>query len=90
MNQTSDNIDEFLNLLRALVREPSVVGVEDAFFRVLRRELEEYPVSVTRYNGLLVAQGTEPKSVYLSAHVDRHGLASHGTKRVSVCGFHCW
>ena len=85
MKQTSNDIDEFLNLLRALVREPSVVGVEDAFFRVLRRELEEYPVTVKRYNGLLVAQGSDPESAFLSAHVDRHGLlatgAVHGTDR---------
>ena len=31
MNQTSNDIDEFLNLLRALVREPSVVGVGGCF-----------------------------------------------------------
>ena len=87
MNQTSDSIDEFLNLLRALVREPSVVGVEDAFFRVLRRELEECPVSVTHYNGLLVAQGDDPESVYLSAHVDRHGLLATGPNEFQYAAF---
>ena len=87
MNQTPNEIDEFLNLLRALVREPSVVGVEDAFFRVLRRELEEYPVTVTRYNGLLVAQGKDPKSVFLSAHVDRHGLLATGPNEFQYAAF---
>ena len=87
MNQTADNIDEFLNLLRALVREPSVVGVEDAFFRVLRRELEEYPITVTRYNGLLVAQGDDPESVFLSAHVDRHGLLATGPNEFQYAAF---
>ena len=90
MNQTSDNpkgVEEFLNLLRALVREPSVVGVEDAFFRVLRRELEECPVTVTRYHGLLVAQGDDPESVYLSAHVDRHGLLSTGPNEFQYAAF---
>ena len=87
MNQTPNDIDEFLNLLRALVREPSVVGVEDAFFRVLRRELEEYPVTVTRYNGLLVAQGKDPESVFLSAHVDRHGLLATGPNEFQYAAF---
>ena len=89
-NQTSDgfdNMDEFLNLLRALVREPSVVGVEDAFFRVLRRELEECNVTVTRYHGLLVAQGEDPESVVLSAHVDRHGLLCTGPNEFQYAAF---
>jgi putative aminopeptidase FrvX len=83
----STNIDEFLHLLRALVREPSVVGVEDAFFRVLRRELEEFPVKVQRYHGLMVAQGSDPNSVYLSAHVDRHGLLCTGPNEFQYAAF---
>lgn len=78
---------EFLNLLRALVREPSVVGMEDAFFRVLRRELEEYPVKITRYHGLLVVEGDDPESVYLSAHVDRHGLLCTGPHEFQYAAF---
>jgi putative aminopeptidase FrvX len=80
-------IDDFLHTLRALVREPSVVGVEDAFFRVLRRELEEYPVTVKRYHGILVAQGNDPTSVYLSAHVDRHGLLCTGPNEFQYAAF---
>jgi putative aminopeptidase FrvX len=80
-------LDDFLHSLRALVREPSVVGVEDAFFRVLRRELEEYSVKVTRYQGLLVAQGSDPHSVYLSAHVDRHGLLCTGPNEFQYAAF---
>lgn len=83
----SRQTDEFLHLLRALVREPSVVGVEDAFFRVLRRELEEYAVRVQRYHGLLVAQGSDPNSLYLSAHVDRHGLLCTGPKEFQYAAF---
>lgn len=77
----------FLHLLRALVREPSVVGMEDAFFRVLRRELEEFPVRVTRYHGLLVAEGSDPTSMYLSAHVDRHGLMCTGPNEFQYAAF---
>jgi len=80
-------IDEFLHLLRALVREPSVVGVEDAFFRVLRRELEEYKLTVERYHGLLVVQGSRPDSIYLSAHVDRHGLLCTGPNEFQYAAF---
>jgi putative aminopeptidase FrvX len=83
----NDSLDEFLNLLRALVREPSVVGMEDAFFRVLRRELEEYDVNVTRYHGLLVAQGDDPKGALISAHVDRHGLMCTGPNEFQYAAF---
>lgn len=82
-----DAIDDFLHLLRALVREPSVVGVEDSFFRVLRRELEEYKVSISRYHGLLVVQGSQPDSMYLSAHVDRHGLLCTGPNEFQYAAF---
>ena len=78
---------EFLHLLRALVREPSVVGMEDAFFRVLRRELEEHPVKITRYLGLLVVEGDDPESAYLSAHVDRHGLMCTGPGEFQYAAF---
>lgn len=80
-------MDDFLHLLRALIREPSVVGMEDAFFRVLRRELEECNVSVARYHGLLVAQGDDPQSSFLSAHVDRHGLMCTGPNEFQYAAF---
>jgi hypothetical protein len=52
-------LDGFLNILRSLIREPSVVGCEDSFFRVLSRELEEIGIQVQYYHGVLVAQGTK-------------------------------
>ena len=67
-------------LLAQLVRNPSVVGAEHSFFRVLQRELEERGAKVTWYEGLLVAQGRRPTSLMLSAHIDRHGLICTGPK----------
>ena len=32
---------DFIDLLKTLIRQPSVVGAEHSFFRVLQRELEE-------------------------------------------------
>ena len=61
-------LDEFLDILKFLIREPSVVGNEDSFFRVLRRELEELGLHVQQYHGVLVAQGTKPHDLFLSAH----------------------
>ncbi|TWT49595.1 M42 glutamyl aminopeptidase [Rubripirellula amarantea] len=87
MENTHRSLQSFLHLLRALVREPSVVGMEDAFFRVLRRELEEFPVTVTRYHGLLVVQGNKPESAYVSAHVDRHGLMCTGPREFQYAAF---
>ncbi len=79
--------EECLQLLRSLVREPSVVGAEDAFFRIIRRELEELPITVHRYHGLLVASGTSPDSLYLSAHIDRNGLLCTGPNEFQYAAF---
>ena len=48
--------NEFVDLLKAIIRHPSVVGAEHSFFRVLQRELDERGAQVTWYEGLLVAQ----------------------------------
>ena len=78
---------EFLDILQLLVREPSVVGVEDSFFRVLRRELEEVGARVQYYQGVLVAQGCRPNDLILSAHIDRHGLLCTGPNEFQYAAF---
>ncbi|MCB1066397.1 MAG: peptidase M42 [Verrucomicrobiae bacterium] len=86
---SSDSFDlsSFIEILQQLVREPSVVGTEDSFFRVLRRELEEVDVHVERHLGVLVAQGSEPDSLILSAHIDRHGLLCTGPNEFQYAAF---
>jgi putative aminopeptidase FrvX len=79
--------DQFIDLLKALIREPSVVGAEHAFFRVLQRELEERGATVTWYEGLLVAQGNDPDSAMFSAHIDRHGLICTGPNEFQYAAF---
>lgn len=74
-------------LLAQLVRNPSVVGAEHSFFRVLQRELEERGAKVTWYEGLLVAQGRRPTSLMLSAHIDRHGLICTGPNEFQYAAF---
>jgi putative aminopeptidase FrvX len=78
---------DFINILHDLIREPSVVGCEDAFFRSLKRELEEVGVNVQYYQGILVAQGKEPESLVLSAHIDRHGLLCTGANEFQYAAF---
>ena len=80
-------LDNFLNILRLLIREPSVVGCEDSFFRVLSRELEEIGVEVKYYHGVLVAQGSKPLDLILSAHIDRHGLLCTGNNEFQYAAF---
>ena len=80
-------MDEFLDILKPLIREPSVVGTEDSFFRVLRRELEEVGVQVEHFHGVLVAQGSRPSDLYLSAHIDRHGLLCTGPNEFEYAAF---
>lgn len=81
------DLASFLDILRHLIREPAVVGTEDSFFRVVRRELEEIEVDVRHYNGVLVARGNDPDSLFLSAHVDRHGLVCTGPNEFQYAAF---
>jgi putative aminopeptidase FrvX len=83
----SIELRDFINILHDLIREPSVVGCEDAFFRSLKRELEEVGVNVQYYQGILVAQGKEPESLILSAHIDRHGLLCTGSNEFQYAAF---
>ncbi len=85
-NATCD-LSAFLEILQQLVREPSVVGTEDSFFRVLRRELEEVDVRVERHFGVLVARGRDPDRTILSAHIDRHGLLCTGPNEFQYAAF---
>lgn len=77
----------YIDLLKMLIRQPSVVGAEHAFFRALQRELEERGARVTWYEGLLVAQGDEPDSAMFSAHIDRHGLVCTGPREFQYAAF---
>lgn len=77
----------FVELLSLLIRSPSVVGAEHSFFRVLQRELEERGANVTWYEGVLVAQGSKPQSLMLSAHIDRHGLICTGPNEFQYAAF---
>lgn len=79
--------DQFIDLLKALIRHPSVVGAEHSFFRVLQRELEERGAQVSWYEGLLVAQGKAPESAFFSAHIDRHGLICTGPNEFQYAAF---
>lgn len=78
---------EFINLLSSLMRSPSVVGAEHSFYRVLQRELEERGAIVHWYEGVLVAQGRRPTSLFLSAHIDRHGLICTGPNEFQFAAF---
>lgn len=79
--------NDFIDLLKTLIRNPSVVGSEHSFFRVLQRELEERGAKVTWYEGLLVAQGSKPLSTMFSAHLDRHGLICTGPNEFQYAAF---
>lgn len=79
--------NEFIDLLKIIIRQPSVVGAEHSFFRVLQRELEERGATVTWYEGLLVAQGNKPQSAMFSAHIDRHGLICTGPNEFQYAAF---
>ena len=76
-----------VDLLRSLLRSPSVVGAEHSFFRVLQRELEERGADVTWYEGVLVARGGNPDGIMFSAHIDRHGLICTGPNEFQYAAF---
>ncbi len=77
----------FYDLLKQLIRVPSVVGAEHPFFINLKRELEELDLAVEYYDGLLVAKGCDPESGYISAHADRHGLICTGKNEFQYAAF---
>ena len=77
----------FVDILQLLIREPSVVGAEDSFFRALRRELEEVGARVQYFQGVLVAQGRRPNDLILSAHIDRHGLLCTGPNEFQYAAY---
>ena len=83
----TENYELFIDILKNLIRHPSVVGAEHSFFRVLQRELEERNIRVTWYEGLLVAQGNQPDRLMLSAHIDRHGLICTGPNEFQYAAF---
>lgn len=78
---------DFVDLLKVIIRQPSVVGSEHSFFRVLQRELEDRGAKVTWYEGLLVAQGSDPLNIMFSAHIDRHGLICTGPSEFQYAAF---
>lgn len=80
-------MDLFYDILKQLIRVPSVVGAEHPFFMMLKRELEELDLHVEYYDGLLVAKGQEPQSGYISAHADRHGLICTGHNEFQYAAF---
>jgi putative aminopeptidase FrvX len=76
-----------VDILKSLIRQPSVVGAEHSFFRVLQRELEERGIGVTWYEGILVANGGGDTPVMFSAHIDRHGLICTGPNEFQYAAF---
>jgi len=80
-------MDLFYDILKQLIRVPSVVGEEHPFFMMLKRELEELNLNVEYYDGVLVAKGNEPESGYISAHADRHGLICTGHNEFQYAAF---
>jgi putative aminopeptidase FrvX len=83
----STEISRFLDILKQLIRTPSVVGAEHSFFLVLKRELDELGIQTTLYEGVLVAEGNDPDSGMISAHIDRHGLVCTGPNEFQYAAF---
>jgi putative aminopeptidase FrvX len=77
----------FLDLLKQLIRVPSVTGAEHSFLLYLKRELEEIGIKTEHYDGLLVASGKDPLNGILSAHIDRHGVICTGPNEFQFAAF---
>ena len=80
-------MDYFYDILKQLIRTPSVVGAEHNFFMTVKRELEEIGVNVEYYDGVLVAMGNDQTCGYISAHADRHGLICTGHNEFQYAAF---
>jgi putative aminopeptidase FrvX len=82
-----ENLRELLQTLSTLVRAPSVVGAETAFMRTLERELVLNGATVREYQGVLEATGSDPHSLIVSAHVDRHGIVCTGPNEYQYAAY---
>lgn len=80
-------MENFYDILKQLIRVPSVTGAEHPFFMFIKRELEELGISIEYYDGVLVSKGKNPSSGYISAHVDRHGLMCTGHNEFQYAAF---
>lgn len=80
-------MEDFFDILKQLIRVPSVIGAEHPFFLFIKRELEELNVQVEYYDGVLVAKGNNPEKGYISAHADRHGLICTGHNEFQYAAF---
>lgn len=80
-------MEKFYDILKQLIRTPSVVGAEHPFFMRVKRELEELDLNVEYYDGVLVAKGNDPQSGYISGHADRHGLICTGHNEFQYAAF---
>lgn len=80
-------MEKFYDILKQLIRTPSVVGAEHPFFIRVKRELEELNIHVEYYDGVLVAKGNSPESGYISGHADRHGLICTGHNEFQYAAF---
>ena len=83
----SEEVSRFLDILKQLIRTPSVVGAEHSFFLFLKKELDELGISTTLYEGVLVSEGNDPESGMMSAHIDRHGLMCTGPNEFQYAAF---
>jgi len=80
-------MEKFYDILKQLIRIPSVVGAEHPFFMSVKRELEELELHVEYYDGVLVVKGENPTSGYISAHADRHGLICTGDNEFQYAAY---
>lgn len=80
-------MEYFYDILKQLIRVPSVVGAEHSFFMSIKRELDELNLDVEYYDGVLVAKGSAPETGYISAHADRHGLICTGHNEFQYAAF---
>ena len=82
-----NDFNDFLDLLKQLIRVPSVTGAEHSFLLYLKRELDELGIKTEHYDGLLVASGKDPTNGILSAHIDRHGVICTGPNEFQFAAF---
>jgi putative aminopeptidase FrvX len=84
---SATDLDEFLDILRQLIREPASLDRKTPSFALCGVNLEEVSVEIQYYKGCLVARGKDPDSLILSAHMDRHGLVCTGPNEFQYAAF---
>ena len=78
---------DWYNYLDTFLKSPAVIGSEQPLIDTIEEEMSKLNLKTKSYLGLLEVSGTDPESIFLSIHIDRHGLVCTGPGEFQYAAF---